>query len=219
MNIVVISHNQKEHIQPMIDALEGHGIVYVLDRCTDGSFEHVFPKNITVLDNEHGDGFLAGRMRDIGASYHDPDEPILFLDGDKIPIGDINILPTLGFDCVLLGVENDRREWINVDEGSIPYNDYKNPHNEFYSCGIWLSAKAMKIAKSKCDGRIFHANFDGNWGEEDRYLGDILYSSRLSIGYTTKVKLTGGLTEESECIDKLAVNFTKRLNMRKQWMR
>ena len=45
-------------------------------------------------------------MRDIGALAF-AGEDILFLDGDKIPQGDLRAVENAPFDCVLLGVQND----------------------------------------------------------------------------------------------------------------
>jgi len=211
MNIVVISQNQREYIKPMLEALKGHNVCYVLDRCTDGSEEEL--TGFTHIVNEEGTGFLAGRMRDLGAWVHGYKGPILFLDGDKVPTGDLNVIPTLGFDCVLLGVANDRRGFA---DGLIPWlvdGDLKNPHNGVYSCGIWLSQKAIDTAREMCACRIFHRDFDENWGEEDRYLGDVLGNAGLTIGFSSAVVLQGELTPAEEATERIAKNFMVRLRL------
>lgn len=84
-----------------------------------------------------------------------------------------------------------------------------------YSCGIYLTPKAIQIAKSYSEqNRIFNEVFDGYWGEEDRFLGDIMFKNNLSIGYTSKIKLSGTITESNEASDKIIRNFLVRLKLR-----
>lgn len=216
MQVVVISHNQIEKIPLMLESLKGHSICYVLDRCTDGSNSVTFPINVKKVINREGFGFLAGKMRDIGASSMDINKPILFLDGDKVPQGDLSLLENLPYSAVCLGVQKDPRPWIQTGEGPIPWGgDFMNPNNDVYSCGIYLTPLAMLAAKkhSKQD-RIFNEAFDGVWGEEDRYLGDILHMEGLTIGYTSRVILSGSvgrLTPEKE--EGFSRNWIKRLRM------
>lgn len=210
MQIVVISKDQPDCITPMLNTLSGHDVVLVMDRCDYG------PQPCRCIKNTIGSGHMAGFARDLGAGLHDSTKPILFLDGDKIPIGDVNYLESLDFDCILLGVNNDPREWINGGEGVIPWvskGDLMDPHNGVYSCGIYLTPKAMQIARDNCNGRIFHEIFDGNWGEEDRYLGDVLAKNGCSIGYTSKIKLTGSLTPSIIGNKKMGENWMKRLKL------
>lgn len=209
MRVVVIAQNQRESLAHMRLALSGHSVVYVLDRCVDGS-AYVL-NGETYIENDVGDGHLAGMMRDIGAAHLGYDSDILFLDGDKVPSGDIDILPNLGFDCVLMGVKNDRR---GFGDGLIPWlvkGDYIDPYNGVYSCGMWLSKKAIDVLRGECNGRIFSAEFDGHWGEEDRYAGDLLAKHGLSIGYTTKIILSGDLTPPATATQKIRRNFYHRL--------
>lgn len=216
MQIVVISHNQLDHITEMLEILKEHNIVYVLDRCNDGSNEYNFPPNVKVVKNDTGTGFLAGRMRDLGANQHDKTKSILFLDGDKVPAGDLNYLESLEYDVTCLGIENDRRPWINDGDGTIPwqlFGDPVNPHNGIYSCGIYLKPSAIEACTKNGNGRIFHPAFDGYWGEEDRYLGDVVNRAKLSIGYTNKIKLKGELTSESDILKKIERNFMVRLKL------
>jgi len=215
MQVVVISKDQQEHVNGMLAALTGHDVVYVLDRCT---YSMPWPDNVRVVENRAGTGFLAGRMRDLGASLHDASRPILFLDGDKIPHGDLSILEATPFDAVCLGVYEDHRGWINEGEGTIPWmqiGDFINPHNGVYSCGLFLTPRAIHaIKKYSSEGRIFNEAFDGNWGEEDRFIGDVLAHEEMTIGYTDKIKLSGNITNENEASEKVVHNFLRRLRIR-----
>lgn len=218
MQIVIISHNQVHDITLMLETLAiDNDIVYVLDRCDDGSNDYNFPYGVNVIKNNAGKGFLAGKMRDLGASRLDSSKPILFLDGDKIPSGDIRCLERFEYDAICLGINNDAREWINTGNGIIPWlveGDLINPYNYVYSCGIYLTPKAMAVAKSRSkESRIFHEAFDGFWGEEDRYLGDVLAEAGCTIGYTSCVKLRGNITQGSEATNKMARNYMIRMKL------
>lgn len=216
MQIVIISQNQMDNIPGMLTATRGHTVCYVLDRCTDGSNIVKFPSNVKKIVNSEGQGFLAGKMRDLGASFLDNTKPILFLDGDKTPHGDLSVLERLPFSAVCLGTTGDSRAWIRNGEGAIPWGkDFRNPNNDIYSCGIFLNPDAIKAArKHSKSNRIFHEAFDGTWGEEDRYLGDVLHQEGLKIGYTSRVTLEGEisrLTPEKEIA--FSRNWIKRLRM------
>lgn len=215
MQVVVISHNQAEFMDTMIEALKGHDVVYVLDRCTDQSEKHQVPANVRTITNHEGSGFLAGRMRDLGASKMDFTKPILFLDGDRVPSGNLDILESIPFDIICLGTANDARKWITSGEGLIPWINFTNPNNDVYSCGIYLRPPAIAAARDASpSGRIFHEIFDGNWGEEDRYLGDVAHQAGLTLGYTSRVTLAGkinGLTTSNS--GAFAVNWITRLKL------
>lgn len=219
MQVVVVSHNQIQSIEPMLTALRNETVAYVLDRCTDGSNRIEFPSNCTKIINPIGEGFLAGFARDLGAK-HFKEGGILFLDGDKVPQGDLNYLEEFitinSYDAVLLGSENDKRSWINESEGDYFYSQeiFDNPHNQFYSCGLYLSRRAINAVYELNEGRIFHSIFDGKWGEEDRFLGDQLVYLGMKIGYTSKIKLSGQLSDYTQRIDDLSFNFINRLKMR-----
>ena len=207
MNVVVISKDQQENVEPMMVALRNHDVCLVQDRCDYGCVP------CRSIINHSGDGFLAGRMRDYGASYFNYSGPILFLDGDRIPMGDLPDMNTFGFDAICLMCEYDERKWKGA--GLIPWENFDNPHNWIYSCGIWLSQAAIDMARSKCGGRIFHESFDGAWGEEDRYLGDVLVASGLTIGYIDSPKLTGcvgGIPKNRQ--NEFEQNFIKRIHLR-----
>lgn len=213
LNVVVISQNQREHINPMLRALSGNNVCYVLDRCTDGSENEL--KNTMHIVNDSGQGFLAGKMRDLGAWCFGYKGPILLLDGDKTPLGPLPDFEALGFDCVMLGVENDPR---GLPDGQHSLNKI---YNSVYSCGIWINQKVIDKAREICDGRIFHAAFDGNWGDEDRFLGNIIRHYGFTVGYCSNPKLSGTITgiDENTSDSKMqgfAKNFYTRLQLIKE---
>ena len=79
MKIVIITKDQPEYVPIFEEFLRGYEHVYVIDRPTKE-----YPSNIPAIVNRAGDGFLAGRMRDLGATVF-AGEDILFLDGGKVP--------------------------------------------------------------------------------------------------------------------------------------
>ena len=70
-------------------------------------------------------------------------------------------------------------------------------------------------------GRIFHPCFDGTWGDEDRWIGDVLGFYKIPIFYTTKVTLAGHITSTrddpmSEKAQNLHINMMKRIHLRQE---
>lgn len=217
MHIVVINKNQQEYVKPMIDALYPNDPLFVFDRCTpvDGC---------RFISNSMGEGFLAGRMRDLGAK--DIDDDILFLDGDKIPnrdiLMDIEFLRAK-YDCICYGVDkefesSEMRSFMREDsvDDIVPWQ--KNSWyyaTGCYSCGMWLSKEAVSAVRRLNGGRIFHPAFDGNWGDEDNFLADELNYLGFTIGYSTHVRLSGMLSDWTTKSESLAMNFLKRIELRK----
>jgi len=218
MHAVVISHNQPEFVQPMIDALSPLTPIYVFDRCQ--------PVDVPrMIVNRSGEGFLAGRMRDLGADGIDDD--ILFLDGDKVPQGDIIAdIESLKnkYDCICYGVAPEKEhselrgfmKQHNAD-GQIPFQEQKmSLAYGCYSCGMWISRNAIRELRNLNGGRIFHPNFDGRWGDEDNFVADELNHLGFRIGYSTHVRLSGEFSDCSTKMDIYVQNFRERLLLRKQ---
>ena len=124
MDIIVINKDQENTIIPMENKIHDFNHVFCFDR---------YKPNVDVpaVYNTEGEGFLAGKCRDIGASHFNYEGDFLFLDGDKIPEGNLSLLPTFGYDCVLLGVGmQDHREFMHIGNKIKEYNwdegfDYK----------------------------------------------------------------------------------------------
>jgi hypothetical protein len=233
MNIVVISHNQPLEIPKFEEALRDFNHIYVIDRPTVE-----YPDDINAIYNYNGEGFLAGRMRDLGA-INFPPEDILFLDGDKVPKGDLHALESMPFDCVLLGVENDPRDYFDgtTHRVNLP-EDPMVQINGCYSCGILYRKELIRRFREINCGRIFHPLFDGTWGDEDSWNGDIMNIEGWNVGCTNEVVLSGEIggckinrnyvTPENiddigskkmtdlGKLSQLMINFKKRCWLRKQ---
>lgn len=189
MKVVVISHNQAKYIPDFERVLCNYEHVYVIDRPSEP-----YPSGIPAIYNLVGNGFLAGRMRDIGATCF-PDSDILFLDGDKVPSGNLASLDNMPFECILLGVENDPRTHFfdgTTHAISLP-EDPLEQINGCYSCGILYRKKLIKRFREINEGRIFHPCFDGTWGDEDSWNGDIINCEHIPIGCTSEVILGGSI--------------------------
>lgn len=218
MHIVVINRNQQEFVEAMQFALKPHQPVFVFDRCQ--------PVNGCIYKiNSSGEGFLAGKMRDLGAESVDDD--ILFLDGDKVPQGDIvSDITRLKskYDCICYGVDgyfenSEYRDFMKEDDvdGVIPFQRFGHPFaSGCYSCGLWLSKDAVRKLRELNGGRIFHPAFDGRWGDEDNFLADELYYSGFKIGYSTHVRLSGKFSDWTKRADELSENFINRIKLRKR---
>lgn len=98
----------------------------------------------------------------------------------------------------------------------IPWLYYDEPKNGVYTAGIWLSKKVLPEIRELNQGRIFNPNFDGNWGEEDRFLGDELVALGYRIGYIRDIRLQhSNVTNASTRMDEFSLNFALRLQLRK----
>lgn len=218
MHIVVISKGQEEFVEKMISALSPIDPLFVFDRCDT-------VEGVRFKHNVEGEGFLAGRMRDLGAEGIDDD--ILFLDGDKVPQGDIvaDIEKLKSkYDCICYGIDSkfensEYRGFMKKDDVDdiVPFQKNKMPFAYgCYSCGMWLSRDAVRKLRELNGGRIFHPIFDGNWGDEDNFLADELYYSGFKIGYSTHVRLSGKFSDWTKRVDELSENFINRIKLRKQ---
>ena len=218
MHIVIINRNQQEYVGPMREALIPHEPLFVFDR-----YEPV--EWVRYKLNTAGDGFLAGRMRDIGADGIDDD--ILFLDGDKVPMGDIvaDIEQLKNkYDCICYGVapeyeHSELRQFMHAEDtdGIVPFQAKGRPFAYgCYTCGMWVSRDAVRKLRELNAGRIFHPDFDGVWGDEDNFLADELHYSGFRIGYSTHVRLLGVFSDCKTKMNGFAQNFVKRIHLRKK---
>lgn len=218
LKLVIISQNQSSHLINHFNKLKlyNYEYLFVLDRCNDDSEYICKSLGVNYINNYYGHNFMAGYARQLGVNYFGMNNPILFLDGDKSINGDLNIIEHLliNNDCVLIGVDNDPRK---LPSNSNIYHNKENPHNFVYSCGIALSPYAMQLcANTSKQGRVWHENFDGRWGDEDRWIGDVLIYNDLNIYYTTDLYLSGYLGGSNNHVNDLCINSMIRLNLRKQ---
>lgn len=218
MHIVVINRGQQEYVKPMQEALAPHVPLFVFDRCSP-------VEGCCHITNTEGEGFLAGKMRDLGAAGVDDD--ILFLDGDKVPDGDIvsniNALsPKYG--CICYGIRGDLenseyRGFMKADgtDGIVPWQASGFPFaSGCYSCGMWICRDGIRKLRELNGGRIFHPSFDGTWGDEDNFIADELHYSGFRIGYSTHVRLSGEFSDCRPKMDGYIKNFIKRIHLRKE---
>lgn len=184
ISCVIICHHQDPGlIELATRALSPHRVL-VIDRSPEvsaGAFEHV-------VRNSEGEGFLAGRMRNLGTSEVLKLWPnldgIIYFDCDRVP----NKIPTTwAADCVLYLGQDDTREGIAGDVTA----QCASLNSPFYSGGFYLSRKAL----SAVDGKPFAPDFDGMWGWEDADLGDRLVSSGVRIVIDKQIKVAGIFVE------------------------
>lgn len=216
MLAVSINKGQEASVPAMRTALRGLRSVFVFDR-TDARFPFQSSTE-TAVWSTGWHGFLAGRMRDLGLLVADSkgfgDEDVLFLDGDKVPSGDLSELERMPADCVLLGTgATDPREWMH-GTGEVERHLLADIWNGFYSCGLFIRRHAIEKVRQLNGGRLFHPAFDGMYGEEDRYLGDCLCVLGMKVWHTDRITLAGTLGLKTGREEQLGNNMIKRMNMR-----
>lgn len=201
LHIVVISHNQAKSLPPLgaylRDRFPGCPVTVVLDRCSDNSIEMARIAGFSPVLNFEGVGFLAGRMRDKGlaaSGMHDT----LFLDGDRIPsmkFGYKEACKALAmYDLTLLPIkEGEFRGWF-LNEHFVENKNYGEWGNDFFTCGLVARKSALESLTKSQDGLMFVKDFDGQFGEEDRYLGDLAYALGLTCGGAPRSYALSGST-------------------------
>lgn len=178
MIAVVISHNQKESIEPMRNAIDVPTL-FVLDRCTDGSQEKCKRLGVDFITNEIGSGRQVSRARNLGANKF-PNDDILFLDGDRIPLFPVSQLEQSTFGVTLVKSETDVRD--RISQGSwVEEPLWGTFHNGLFSSCVLI--RRLYIDQVIADyGHLFDEEFT-EWGEEDRHLGDLLWAVGASCGF------------------------------------
>lgn len=180
--------------------------IFVLDRCSDDSEKICIENNIPYLINLIGKDRQPSRCRNIGLNYFKDNEDILFLDTDRITNFDIDILNDSPFDVTLTFCENDIR--LKDIKNQKEYSDnltYFNENkswgtfnNACFSSAIFIRRKVINKVIDKF-GYFWDEDFT-LWGEEDRHLGDLLYSVDATCGFTPHNFTTVGKT--TDAIDK-----------------
>jgi hypothetical protein len=198
--IIVISHNQAEFIEPMSSALDnqfyGINVLFVLDRCQDNSADILKKLDKKFIENKEGEGFLAGKARDLGLSFLGVNNT-LFLDGDRIPVNfsiDLVNKSIEFYDVCLVSVEKDFRKNFSFD--FVPNPNFSKENNDVFSCGICIRKEMIERITKLQGGRLFNIAFDGVFGEEDRFLGSVVNYFGGSCGLYPKTSyLKGGFTK------------------------
>ena len=95
--IITLIHTQEKNLTRVLESyvnqtIQPDSYIFVLDRCSDNSrkvlenFQKKYP--VYILENNSGEGFLAGYCRDFGVNFVKTlyeNFSILFLDGDCVP--------------------------------------------------------------------------------------------------------------------------------------
>jgi glycosyltransferase involved in cell wall biosynthesis len=220
--VLIISHNQAKYLELMIKALKlqlpNTQRLFVLDRCSDNSDEILIKNHEKFIVKNEGNGFEAGATRDFGLKHLPKSCNVLFLDGDRIPYNLTENLLAEGIDkfsCCLLKTSRDYRKWFSDHFVKNPMLGTK--YNNVATCGLLLSNVAINSIIAFNKGRLFHEVFDGNWGCEDDYLGDVLYYLKFTCGGFPKyVYVNGQIGDWQELYKKLgaAINRPKLLQLR-----
>jgi hypothetical protein len=184
--VIVISQNQAKYIKDMVSAISlsfpGVPSLFVVDRSVDDSLTVLKSLAQPYIFNSKGEGFLAGRARDLGLSHLGIDNT-LFLDGDRIPVGFSSSIiehALSTYDITLASTANDFRKSFRQEMMVNP--NFGKFHNDVFSCGLLIRKEMINQILKIQSGRLFHPVFDGAFGEEDRYLGDLVYSMGGTCG-------------------------------------
>lgn len=190
-------------------ALQGYGCehLFVLDRCTDGSEQYCVENHIPHITNTQGEGRQCSRSRNLGAAFF-PNDDILFLDADKLPNFNVLELDKAVYDVTLVKCETDIRDHLGVADG-VPTRLWGTYHNGLFSSCVFIRRKMIDAVICKY-GHLFDVDFV-EWGEEDRHLGDLLYSVGATCGFADRTWRVAGRT--SDCKEKM-VEFMNMSRLR-----
>lgn len=208
---VIIPVRIGKHIPDILAKLSRQkcDVVLVIDRNDDFDRSVMAGyENVAIVENKEGDGFLAGKCRDIGLSYAEQShDQYIFIDEDCIPQEQLVMshmaclckdvpVATCGRRLELKYGWKDRRE-IVTDSGMVNFFSDRvtivnNPAlirsgQMLWSCNMGLNRKAVYFARKlmktymRAD-RIFDPYFDGHWGGEDMFLGYVLWCAKVLIG-------------------------------------
>lgn len=216
INVVVIGHNEGYSIDAMLRPLpKGWKVIYVADRCTDGSMQELRALGVRTVDTTSLG--LKGRhtstCRNLGLSLCDKDADVLFLDGDRYPVkGDlVKAYNAMRTDVLCLPVEDDWRTPENFEL------NYGRVYCGVYSCGMFMRRAAIEAVQRFQHGMLFNEHLQQSWGIEDTSLGDVCYHLGLTAALTNEVILRGGFDRfEVSGLDVIEqrLRFRDRLNVR-----
>lgn len=179
--VMIITQNQENYIEDLIKNTSEFERFWVVDRSKDNTTEKLTQLKENFIENKEGDGFLAGKMRDIGLDIllEKDYDIIIMLDGNRIPKNlnkDLIEKEAKEFDCGIALCEKDIRKEIYNNEMS---------YMHVATAGLFVKTSFLKKIRnlSFMENRCFHKDFDGSYGEEDIFLGYCLYS----VGATVRV--------------------------------
>lgn len=216
INVVVIGHNEGYSIDAMLRSLpKGWKVIYVADRCTDGSVQELRALGVRTVDTTALglEGRHTSTCRNLGLSLCDKDADVLFLDGDRYPVkGDlVKAYNAMRTDVLCLPVEDDWRTPENFEL------NYGRVYCGVYSCGMFMRRAAIEAVQRFQQGMLFNEGLQKWWGIEDTSLGDVCYHLGLTAALTNEVILRGGFDRfEVSGLDVIEqrLRFRDRLNVR-----
>lgn len=216
INVVIIGQNEGASIDAMLRSIpRDWKIIYVADRCTDGSVQELRALGVKAIDTTPLD--LEGRQtatcRNLGLSLCDKGADVLFLDGDRYPVkGDIRkAYEEMTTDVLCLPVEDDWRTPENFEL------NYGRVYCGVYSCGMFMRRAAIDAVQRFQHGMLFNEQLQQYWGIEDTSLGDVCYHLGLTAALTNEVILRGGfdrLVVSGLDVIEQRLRFRDRLNVR-----
>lgn len=226
IDIVIISKNQHESLKEMMFTLRldipTANRIFVLDRCTDGSKEFLESHNEFFIERHDAEGFCAGSARNLGLKHTNPEHDVLFLDGDRIPhnLNYERIVQMLYyFNISMIKNQKDSRQWfVNVPSINIYMSKTHNDNNNVWSSAILLRRSAInKISEVVGNGNLFDPIFDGHWGCEDEYLGDVaIHFGMISGGFPSSIYVEGETTMTSTSTPEYMKQMQKRIELRQK---
>lgn len=216
INVVIIGQNEGASIDAMLRSIpRDWKIIYVADRCTDGSVQELRALGVKAIDTTPLDieGRQTATCRNLGLSLCDKGADVLFLDGDRYPVkGDIRkAYEEMTTDVLCLPVEDDWRTPENFEL------NYGRVYCGVYSCGMFMRRAAIDAVQRFQHGMLFNEQLQQYWGIEDTSLGDVCYHLGLTAALTNEVILRGGFDRfEVSGLDVIEqrLRFRDRLNVR-----
>jgi len=208
--VQIITQDQSQYIEQMIEATKDFERIWVADRCMDDTVDKLQNLKENVIVNTEGEGFLAGKMRDLGLDYvlsKDYDLVVMF-DGDRIPKNlSVELIEEemKNRDCSLAYCEKDvRKKYFEL----IHLPAYKN----LITAGIIIKTSFLKKVRKLffMNNRCFYYEFDGKYGEEDLFLGDCLHFLGAKINFSNLV-VTGTMPSSTAFFNKINVETREKM--------
>lgn len=204
--MAIVPCRKGSHVGMVVDRLHAQGafVTVVRDRC-DVECQGAD----AILDNNEGDGFLAGKCRDIGVDYALllGAAGVIFIDEDCIPQDDLvkSHMEYLRYDLPVISLGRRLEEkfrWKDPRE----FGDAGNLHLfstrgsvvqnptvlasclATWTCNMGMNSRAIQVIRGAmnrlCNNdRVFHPAFDGKWGGEDAFLGYVAWAYRVTMAY------------------------------------
>lgn len=200
ISIVIVSKDQATEIKHMASVLQEQlpniERLFVLNRCIDNSKQVMTELGEKFIEITEGVGFRIATAKNVGLQHVNPDNDVLFIDGDRYPHNiSIELINTAlkKFDITVLKCENEiSRLWVNNEFTKNP-NQHRL-YNDVWGCGFVIRRSAIEKIKNINNGRLYTELFNGSWGEEDQNIGDMSYCLDLTCGaFPMYVYLNGEL--------------------------